>query len=348
MLAGEYSVLHGGHALAATLSCGMTITVDWHPHAAEWEIHSNLWPEPKFVVDDHSPQLDMLCRAVQYAAKRTGMHGGTIRVKSDLDLSAGVGSSSALRLGICGAFLSLKNDPQKTNTGTLPIEAIQAAWTLQSEGQGTASGYDIVTQYAGGLVEFSFEHSDHRWRPSWFRHDLNGLEDVVHVFVGGHGAPTTKTINSTSSWLEFGNRFDRLMEISETLVDAFNFTIKWPTVDSVKKLASACGAVRTLFTGNPNFPNQVKEKLATIPGLDQTWSWKTTGAGGEDAILLIGTRHTARAAMLALLEIGWHPIDYPFAAGAARITGAPREILDNPESKQASSTPRPSSGGANK
>jgi mevalonate kinase len=319
MLAGEYSVLHGGHALAATISSGMNINVTWHPHAAQWEIHSDLWTEPKLVSDDHTPQLDMLCRAVQYAAKRTGMHGGKVVVKSNLDVSYGVGSSSALRLGICAAFFAIVNGSNPSHQGGISLDAVHGAWHLQSEGQGIASGYDIVTQYAGGLVEFAFESADHKWRPSWFRHDLNGLSDIVHVFIGGRGAPTTATMQSTSAWLDVGNRFEKLLDVSESLVDAFNVAIKWPSAESMKRLNATCGAVRSIFSGSQNFPAEIAEKLSLISGLDQSWSWKTTGAGGEDAILLIGSRHAVRPAMMSLLEMGWSPLGHTFSMNSCLI-----------------------------
>ncbi len=319
MLAGEYAVLRGGHALAVTLSCGMTVKVKWDIHAAHWEIHSNLWPEPKFVYDDHTPQVDMLCRAVQFAARRCGMHGGTVEVSSDIEIKHGIGSSSALRLGVCTAFYILKNGPDASRPGGLPIDAVHAAWTLQSEGQGIASGYDIATQFAGGLVEFNYEYQDNKWKPHWFRHDLNDLADIVHVFVGGQGAPTAHTTLTTSSWLEGANRTERLLDVSETLIDAFNVSIQWPQANNLKRLIQACGAMRQLFVGSPHFPSSVADQLQGIPGCDQTWTWKPTGAGGEDAILIVGRTADIGAVTQKLWTIGWHRLNVPFSDTGARI-----------------------------
>ena len=319
MLAGEYAVLRGGHALAAALNCGMMIRVEWDDEAAEWEIHSNLWSEPKIISDDHTPQTDMLCRAVQFAAKKAGMHGGKVYVSSDIDIKHGIGSSSALRLGICGAFLALKQGPDPQRSGGIPIEAIHSAWQLQCEGQGIASGYDIASQYAGGLVEFSFEFHDNKWKPHWFRHSLDGLSEIVHVFVGGQGAPTASTTHTTSSWLDGANRIDKLIETSETLVDAFNLAIQWPEPSNLKRLMRSCGMMRKLFVGSPHFPNELAESLSAVPGLDKTWSWKTTGAGGEDAILLLGTTEEIRSAVSKLWEIGWHRLESGFTAKGSQV-----------------------------
>jgi len=318
MLAGEYAVLRGGHSLAAALTCGMTISVEWDPHAAKWEIHSNLWTEPKFVEDDHSPQSEMLCRAIQFVAKRTGMHGGKITVSSDIEIEHGIGSSSALRLGICAAFFTL-NSPSACQSKQIPRQAIEAAWQLQSEGQGIASGYDIVAQFAGGLVEFNYEYEDNKWKPHWFRHDLDAISEIVHVFVGGNGAPTTETLQTMASWLEGGNRIERLMDTSESLVDAFNMAIQRPSSANVKRLIATTSLSRGLFMGNPHFPNSVAAALAEVPGLDQTWSWKTTGAGGEDAILLIGGVLETREAAKRLWKNGWHRLEHSFSMEGARI-----------------------------
>ena len=337
MLAGEYAVLRGGHSLAATLTCGMTISVEWDPHAAKWEIHSNLWTEPKFVEDDHSPQREMLCRAIQFAAKRTGMHGGKITVSSDIEIEHGIGSSSALRLGICAAFFTL-NSPLASQSKNIPREAIEAAWQLQSEGQGIASGYDIVSQYTGGLVEFSYEYENNKWKPHWFRHNLAAASEIVHIFVGGSGAPTTQTLQTMASWLDGGNRAERLMDTSEWLVDAFNEAIQWPSTANLKRLITATSLSRGLFTGNPHFPNIVAAALAEVPGLDQTWSWKTTGAGGEDAILLIGGALETKEAAKRLWKEGWHRLDHSFSMAGARILDVRTFEQKNEKAQTAGST----------
>ncbi len=317
MLAGEYSVLRGGHALAATVDCGLNVRVTWDPKAAQWEIISDLWDEPRYVNDDRTPQIDLLCRAVQFMAKRTGLHGGRVEILSNIEIKHGIGSSSAIRLGICAAFLGLRENPN-TPTNVSP-EAIEAAWQLQSEGQGIASGYDIVTQFAGGLIEFNFEYNDNKWKPHWFRHDLGVINQLVHVYVGGAGAPTTETVQTTSSWLEGSNRFDKLIDASESLVDAFNASLKWPDGKSLQKLFQACGANRQLFSTNPYFPQSIGTELSDIPGLDRRWSWKTTGAGGEDAILVLGTSEDITQVTKKLTSLGWHASGHLFVNTCSQI-----------------------------
>jgi hypothetical protein len=322
MLAGEYAVLRGGHSLAATVSCGMTVEASWDPKAASWSIESDIWSEPRVVADDHTPQTDILCRAVQFAARKTSLHGGTLRVSSEIAIKDGIGSSSALRLGVCAAFLALRDHLNPS----LSQEAAQSAWQLQCEGQGVASGYDIICQQQGGLVEFSFEYENNKWKPRWFKHDLEASNQIVHIFTGGNGAPTTPTIQTTSSWLEGANRFERLIDASETLVDMLNQAIKWPDAISLRRLYAACGTVRQLFAGNPTFPTAVAERLAEVPGMDSDWSWKTTGAGGEDAIILLGTNLQISAAAQALESLGWHKAAFHLANVGMMI-----KIQDNSE-----------------
>lgn len=319
MLAGEYAVLRGGHSLAVTVDTGMTVRVHWDPMAASWTIKSDLWNDPKVVEDDHSPQKDILCRAVQFAAKKTGLHGGTVSVTSALDIHHGLGSSSALRLGVCGAFFALQQGEKSGTPRDIPRESMHSAWLLQSEAQGLASGYDVVTQFVGGLVEFSFDYSDNKWAPRWFKHQIDGLDTFVHVFVGGAGAPTTQTMQTTNSWLDFGNRLEKFIDISETLVDCFNVCIQQYNAKSLKSLISACAASRGLFIGSPYFPNKLAASLSVLPGIDHKWSWKTTGAGGEDAILLVGQKNQLIEAFSVLHGLGWQQLQGKFSESGARI-----------------------------
>ena len=333
MLAGEYAVLKGGHSLAVTLTRGMTVTVEWDPTAASWEIQSDLWPSPKHVVDDHTPQSEMLCRAVQFAAKKTGMHGGKVSVTSEIDVEHGIGSSAALRLGVCAAFFYLQKQETSPKNDILPRDSIYSAWQLQTEGQGLASGYDVVTQYVGGLVEFNFQYSDNKWTPHWFKHQLESLGQFVQVFVGGSGAPTAQTLQTMTSWLDSGGRLERLIDLSENLVDAFIIASQWPNPVNLKNLVRACSASRALFWGNPHFPSNIASALSTVPGIDDRWSWKTTGAGGEDAILLVGRAADLESAKAKLASIGWHRLDAVFSESGAKILGPLAAIseIDEPQ-----------------
>ena len=319
MLAGEYAVLRGGHALAVTVDRSMTVAVTFDPAAFSWIVKSNIWEEPREISDLSTPHSDPLCRAVQASAKRHSLHGGTVEIQSTIDIADGIGSSSALRLGVCSAFHLLKHDRDPKRPSGIPLDCVLQAWALQAENQGTASGYDIATQYAGGLVEFSFQYEANTWTPKWFRHDLDLLSEYVHIFVGGSGAPTSTTLQSTASWLDGGNRFERLIDTSENLIDAFLNAIRWQSPENFRRLIACTAAQRVMFAGSPHFPLAVAEKLTNLPGIDTKWSWKTTGAGGEDAILLIGPHKSIQPAAQELWSMGWHRLEAPFTSSGIRI-----------------------------
>lgn len=326
MLAGEYAVLRGGHALAVTVDRSMTVDVKFDPAAFSWIVKSNIWDEPREVTDSKLPETDPLCRAVQASARRHGLQGGTVEIQSSIEIADGIGSSSALRLGVCSAFHLLKHNRDPQRHSGVPLDCVMQAWALQAENQGVASGYDIATQYAGGLVEFSFQYEANVWTPKWFKHELDMLGDYVHVFVGGHGAPTSTTLQSTASWLDSGNRFERLIDTSENLVDAFLNAIRWQSPENFRRLVICTSAQRAMFGGSPHFPLAVAEKLANIPGIDTKWSWKTTGAGGEDAILLIGPLRSIQPAAQELWSMGWHRLEAPFTPSGIRIDSLDVEI----------------------
>lgn len=319
MLAGEYAVLRGGHALAVTIDRSMIVDVTFDPGASKWLIKSNIWDRPREVSDFKSIQTDPLCRAVQAAAKRVNLNGGTVEIASNIEIADGIGSSSALRLGVCAAFQLLKYDRDPLRPSGVSLDSVKQAWALQTENQGTASGYDIATQYVGGLVEFTYHYEENVWTPKWFKHELETLKDYVHVFVGGNGAPTSSTLQTTASWLDGGVRFERLIDTSENLVDAFLNAIRWPSTDNFRRLIMCTSAQRAIFAAGPHFPLTVADALVNLPGVDNKWSWKTTGAGGEDALLLIGARHTLSQAEEALGALGWHRLNAPFTPSGIRI-----------------------------
>ncbi|MCX6118051.1 MAG: hypothetical protein NT027_10950 [Proteobacteria bacterium] len=320
MLAGEYAVLRGAHSLAVTVNISMVIQVTTQDHLRSWTVTSNIWSEPKtFSSDLRVPQDDPLCRTVQVLSKKHGLLGGHVAVDSKMDIKFGIGSSSALRLGISAAMQILKRGPSPGHKNSIHPDCLADAWALQSESQGTASGYDLATQYVGGLVEFSFEPDEQKWKPHWYRYECESLDKFVHVFVGGKGAPTSALIHATTEWLEGSIRTDRLIESSETLIDNFIQMSRFPSPNILSNLVSSAAAHRKLFLNAPKFPKYLEEILGKISGYDSTWTWKTTGAGGEDAIILIGNKADIRLAQIELQKQNWSRLDDPFTSNGISI-----------------------------
>lgn len=126
-------------------------------------------------------------------------------------------------------------------------------------------------------------------------------------------------MQTTASWLDFGSRMEKFLDVSEALVDAFNLCIQQPNTTSLKALISTCAASRAQFVGSPHFPANIAANLGVIPGLDKKWTWKTTGAGGEDAILLIGEQHEILEASKRLSDLGWNRLNARFSDLGAHV-----------------------------
>ena len=136
--------------------------------------------------------------------------------------------------------------------------------------------------------------------------------------IGGKGAPTTPLMNSTKSWLDNGSGWQKLHEYSEHLILAMKVLLSGDAAETgssngLQETINATGNLRRFFKDSPGFPVMVDQALNQVPGLDQNWTWKTTGAGGEDAILLIGKKSDTRSAAESLAKSGWVELDRPFA-----------------------------------
>ena len=92
---------------------------------------------------------------------------------------------------------------------------------------------------------------------------------------------------------------------------------------TMSDLASAAGAQRSFLAESPHFPKSLAAHLAALPGCDQTWSFKTTGAGGEDALLVFGRKADITAADSALRSLGWHPMPASFTGHGLRLRRSP-------------------------
>jgi len=299
MLAGEYAVLYGGRALAHTLDKRLKIEI--RPTSSGITIFSQLWDNPKKYPQDHldggkaggkEPVLD----SIDFFLKEFGVSfQGDIDISSELTVSHGVGSSSALRVALFAALLRF----HKLNSNFDDIANL--AFGDQKRSQKYASGYDILTQMHGGAILLNSKPG-HPWPPVIQKVKLPLLK-LVQVWVGGQGAPTTSTIAATKKWLEENNLLDELIQLSENLVNSW-------LDQSEESLFQATHLHRQFFAKSPMYPKALSEILDT-GFLSDRWTWKTTGAGGEDAILLMGV--APEEIKNALRDRGWHPAPYGFS-----------------------------------
>lgn len=331
MLAGEYAVLGGGTALSVAVGRYLTVKIvgassDNRDFACS-RVHSDLWDKPGVVaagaVAADYPDAPLLA-AVAHAMQCYKVHAAQVDVTSELTVSYGIGSSSALRLGVLMAFSAAASRLRGHSLSAAGAwQCAREALRLQRQAQTQASGYDLATQLSGGLCQFragaDFEH----WPESSVRADeaaLAALSKLVKVYVGGAGAATTPLLHSTLSWLQASEQMPQVHAVSDDLHAAFAGALKAPLqAHAVATLAAACGRHRRLFRAGPAYPSELAADLEGLPGCDESWSFKTTGAGGEDAVLLIGSAAAQADAARTLAARGWAPLAASFTYHGAAL-----------------------------
>lgn len=326
MLAGEYSVLDGGPSLALTIDRHLTVRVKAMLAGDGIQVGSSLWDEPRKAHVQDQLTGDPLIDAVIHGAKLFGMHDVAVRIDSELEVRHGTGSSSALRLGVLLGLEELARQRDHAPAARPKSElwpTARAAYLLQKEAQIVASGYDVATQLLGGLVRFRSGADDRTWPAEATVIDAKvalGTQDLVHIHVGGNGAPTKMIMGDTRRWLESTGRSQGLAKANEQLVERFETAFAKPAdAVRVRALVEATATQRRVMETAPTFPKDVATALATVPGLDVEWSFKTTGAGGEDALLLVGSLDAVAAPAKALRRLQWVRLQAGFETLGTRI-----------------------------
>lgn len=312
MLAGEYAVLRGGACIACTIKSHLTVQCT--PQEG-YTLLSDLWKTPRVFTSTELSSLlspsEPFIQAVQEAAQRWHLPGARIDVQSQLTVEAGLGSSSALRGAVIAALAQIRApDTEPLSRNSL----IEIVTQLQRVSQRHASGYDITTQVHGGLLCLVPQTGAVRPLVS------DSLETICEVWAGGKGAPTGPTMQDTLAWLEAGDRWPALMLRSQTAVD--HLVRFFSHALSLDDLLAEMGRYRQFFEEAPHFPTSVRTAFAGISGLDRTWSYKPTGAGGEDSLLLLGSVEAKAPAGERLQKLGWYRVPGKLAvAGIERKEG---------------------------
>jgi mevalonate kinase len=321
MLAGEYSVLFGGSALSATVKNQMDIVAEVHADGRCLLDSALLNDKAEFsTADEPDGPFALFFTAALSGMRRHNIAGASISVKGNLQPEFGFGSSSALRLGTAVALKTLASGQKDTYW-----EEAQEAYKLQKKSQSQASGYDIVTQYLGGVTMLTPDtgHEVPAWpgRVTIFPSSaVQKLNQIVHVFVGGKGAPTTATMKSTLSWLKEENLLPDLKVLSEKLISAFKAALQESQEQvNLSDLISTVCKHRRIFEGAPSFPRSLLSALENVDGFGTNFSFKTTGAGGEDSVLLIGLPNHIENASKVLAKQGWSKIDSPFRESGIEV-----------------------------
>lgn len=304
MLAGEYAILKGGRSLSATVGARLSLSIS---ESSDFRVRSNLWPTD--VIVPLTKSTEPLIDSLQYAGNQFDIGHALVEVRSDLPVSFGLGSSSAVRLA---AHIGLKAFAEQTVALKEPTlwASARDAWMLQKEQQGFASGYDLVTQLHGSFIAWQPDYAS--WPGTIKRLDLDWLNEWVHPYAGGEGAPTTMVGGSVKEWLFAQDLWCDLKGISEDLIEAF-------LAKDFALIIQANRAHRELFQKAPFYPSHLYKLLASIDGFDRSWTFKTTGAGGEDAILLIGHTSDLTEVNRLLQEKGWNRLDSPWSSEGCQL-----------------------------
>ena len=307
MLAGEYAILKGGTSLSAAVDARLHVTVA--PTLANaFSIHSDLWPEERELPAE--PATEPLLDSLQFLARVHELHGARITVTSDLPISYGLGSSSAVRLASHLAVQAFCE--QKIELSQEEIwRAARDAWRLQESQQGFASGYDFVTQVVGGFIEWTANYDS--WPGTVRSLDLGWLTDWVHPYGGGVGAPTTRIGGGVRQWLESFLLWPELQRRTSDLIGAL-------LAQNSEAIFASVAAHSNLLRPGPFYPDALYKTLASLPGYGRSWSFKTTGAGGEDAILLLGHRSDLFEADRELRRNAWQALAQPWTEVGSQIT----------------------------
>lgn len=316
MLAGEYAVLEGHPCLASTVCDQMTMTISFEPtsdrhHIGPIHITSDLWQRPIWAqgVDD-LPENERISHALRWFLLQWPEHfagvGLHLHVDQGIPVTSGFGSSSALTLAVMTGLLAFQRQ------GTLDEQGFELAADLafhsQHSFQSLASGYDILTQMVGGLVYLPrIEGRSELWPRSWqsLKPPDKPWDQMLHIVVGPLGNATKTTMTTMMNWFASENQWHQHLTEINRLTACFLACLK-PSSQSWQDLIDQVGLCRRLLESSPAFPCEVASLLAKIEGLDRCWTYKTTGAGGQDALLLVGTDRAVAPAIETLVSAGWH------------------------------------------
>ena len=210
MLAGEYAVLDGCRSLAFTVNKYLEVDAKKSDKNAHL-VASTIW-DKDIEISSSSFEKNPLTDAVFHASNGNYFD---VKVDSELRIEDGMGSSSALRLAVFSALSNSEKKSTKVHTWSEALDIAQAAYSRQLVDQGSASGYDIITQLFGGLVVMT--KSKDKWPEKAFSLEAVDFNDWIHVIVGGKGAPTGSQMGSTSTWLKENNLWESLKRRASNL-----------------------------------------------------------------------------------------------------------------------------------
>jgi mevalonate kinase len=315
MLCGEYSVLWGNPCLAMTVDRFLEVNLTAREGGA-W-VKSNLWDAPRNVVAG-GQYSDGALQCVETGMSVFGLKNFEVSINSDLG-EFGLGSSSALRLAILLAMAAWQKQSIKLPE-SLKWSTAKLAWELQRSGQGVASGYDVMTQLKGGILKIT--PNAVKWPGTIEDNPSVDKFEFLHFFAGPASAKTSAVLTPTKRWLDHNDKVDLLnkanQELLNLLTGAFHNT---PNEDEWRILVASVAAQRGIFAQSPFYPVELERTLAKVPDFDERWTYKLTGAGGEDMIIVFAKDENVPEVKAALKTLGWHSLNLKPVSGGPILRG---------------------------
>lgn len=313
MLSGEYSVLSGKPCITTAVDRWLVLEIEAHREG--FLLESNLWPEPEVYPSlEHMPSHDLFALAVKKSARYCYWEAGAkVRIVNSFPVTYGLGSSSALWLGVLLGFHSLRygQTPSEGQMWSLAQEAFQ--W--QKSAQSQASGYDFATQVHGGCFWWRPEEA----LPGAIRAypNLSKASSWLRLIAGGQGNQTKETLEDMGIWLKtsVGQTY---LEHMERFTGTFDGWLRRGGEPDGAFFAQM-GALRALQREAPHFPRSLEDQLISLQGCDETWSFKTTGAGGEDTLLVVGSEEATAGVFAGLRASGWQPEPLSMAGDGIKV-----------------------------
>lgn len=289
MLLGEYAALDGAPALALGLSARLSVTLErsagglWIDSPAI-DLRGARWLRAALDGPAPLPRLERLWAALAAVAPSGGLR---VTLSDGLPPRWGLGSSSALALAVVAAGHALTGGPLE------PAELWRLAHGLGRRAQGgLASGYDVATQLAGGLVSFRWDGAPRIARVG--RPALLGAPWVVGWT--GRAAPTGEWLRRVRPTRSQRERIGALAERGLEHAAAGDLGALAGDLDEGHRQLRGLGAV----------PPDIDEACLRLAADPAVRGARLAGAGGGDCVVALAWDRGAGQA--ALRRAGLEPL----------------------------------------
>lgn len=278
MLFGEHAVLHGQPAIACAIDHWLTIEwqerddlqlhiiTDFVEHRTDWQ---TLTPEPKlsFVMT--------ALRLFRHQAPQACQQGLNIIIRSDINTTQGLGSSSAVVAAMVTGLSVLSNALLTVEARfQLGLDSIRAV-------QGTGSGTDLAVALSGGILRFD---------PSTLI--MERLADqlpIVSVYCG-YKTPTPQVIRQVEAlWPKHHPLFEQWLIWISYITNAACKAIQHNDLAELGRCMNmAHGLMHGLGVSDSNL-DAIAHRLRACEGLHGA---KISGSGLGDCVIALGSPTT--------------------------------------------------------